>query len=319
MTDEQRTSPGQPSEHPDQHVLARIARGARIGAVQPLRWYLRRAPHRRGRYRLMQWGRAVLGSEPVHATSVDGRRFVLKFPQDGGWECLYFIGDFETGTTRLLRQILQPSDVVLDVGANIGWFTTLAAALCTHGHCHAFELNCFLNGAERNVTLNNLALGDHTGDGWLYSFRDRPPVYNSMSPRAGPEGTGVECSVTTIDDYVDRNRLELVHLVKVDVEGAELQVLSGADSLISNPSAPMWLVEVNKRTSQAFGYEPEAIFARLQDRDEYRFLRVLGGWGAVVPMQAPAECEHADNVLCVPRAHWGRISRLQGLGADKRT
>src|SRR2546425_10948131 len=84
-------------------------------------------------------GRYLLDTDPLATTAADGRRFLLEFPRDRGYESVAVLGEFETGTTEALSRALRPSDVVFDVGANLGWYTTLFATQCSRGACHAFE------------------------------------------------------------------------------------------------------------------------------------------------------------------------------------
>ncbi len=267
----------------------------------------------------MSLGTRLLGRGPHPVTCRDGRRFQLQFPKDRGWESLYFLRTFETGTTRTLRRILRSDDVTLDVGGNIGWYTTLFARACPQGHCHAFEplpvafeelaVNCSLNGIN-NVTLNQVAIGDEPGEAAIYIAPRLPHAYASVSRAVVPDGAPVRCRVTTVDQYVRQQQLSRVDLVKVDVEGAELMVLKGARTLIGSPNAPAWLLEVNNRTSVAFGYRPPDLFRFLAGLGRFHFFRISEGWGDLAVMRNLEDCAHADNVLCVPEA---RLNRMEVL------
>src|SRR6266511_4198530 len=116
--------------------LPTTTRGSlRRALVLPIRWYLRVVPLAYGRTRLMSLGARILGTGPHVVCSCDNRRFKLRFPRDCGWERLYFLRTFETGTTEALSKILRADDVTIDVGANIGWYTTLFARSCPRQLC----------------------------------------------------------------------------------------------------------------------------------------------------------------------------------------
>ncbi len=297
----------------------RLPRRVRAATTGALTWSLRRAPALASG-RILSWGGRLLGHEPVEARATDGRRFQLEFPRDRGWESLYFTGRFETGTTTLLRRLLRPDDVTIDVGANIGWYTTLFARHCPDGHCHAFEpdarvfaqlrANCALNGHGPGLTLNNAGLSDAAGTATIYRFAGVPHGHSSLSPAVGANGDGTPCQVTTLDQYQQDHALQRIDLIKVDVEGAELMVLHGSQRVLSSPKPPMWLLEVNFDTSRAFGYRPRDLFAFLTARGDYHLFRVVGGWGAFLPMRDPDDCGRSDNVLCVPVQHLDRIPAL---------
>ena len=268
----------------------------------------------------MSWGARLRGSEPQVARSDDGRGFALQFPRDHGWEHLYLTGAFETGTTDVLRRLLQPDDVTFDIGANIGWYTTLFGVRCPHGHSHAFEpepgvfaelsTNCALNGLGSTVTLNNLGVSDRAGTTTIYRFAELPHGHSSLAPGLGTSPEGTACQVTTLDQYRAERGIERIDLIKVDVEGAELLVLNGADGVLSLAPPPMWVLEVNFDTSAAFGYTPPDLFRFLATRGEFLFFRIIGGWGKLVPMPRMDECAQSDNVLCVPAERAARVSRL---------
>src|SRR3989442_1662279 len=111
----------------------------RTALLRCLKWYLARTPLRYGRTRLTSWATRLVGEAPQPSRARDGRAFVLQFPRDRGWEQLWLRGTFETGTTKALRRVLRPDDLTFDIGANIGWYTTLFAQQCPGGRCHAFE------------------------------------------------------------------------------------------------------------------------------------------------------------------------------------
>jgi FkbM family methyltransferase len=268
----------------------------------------------------MSWGRGLLPEDPEVVHAVDDRKFALRFPRDRGWEQLYFAGIWEAGTTEVLRRLLRSDDVTFDIGANLGWYTTLFALQAPGGHCHAFEpqpsvfeelvANCRLNGIEANVTLNNVGVADCQGSATIYDFRDLPHGHASLSPVLSRPAQATACKITTIDEYRQAHSIERIDFVKVDVEGAELLVLKGSQSLFDLKPSPMWLLEINCDTSRAFGYVPLDLLQLLAARDDFRFFRIVAASGELLPMKRIDDCAHADNVLCVPPGHWARVSDI---------
>jgi FkbM family methyltransferase len=288
--------------------------------LSPLRWYLRNAARPYGRVRLMSLAVRLLGDVPQLSRAQDDRRFMLQFPRDRGWEPLYFLGTYESGTADTLRRVLRAADITFDIGANIGWYTTLFAQQCPQGHCHAFEpepgvfaelvATCALNGVEARVTLNNLGISDRPGNAMIYRFAEHPHGHSSMASAVGKDGLGVPCETTSLDRYCETHGIRRVDLIKVDVEGAELLVLKGAEALFSRKPSPMWVLEANYETSRAFGYTPPDLLRFLAERDDFRFFRVVEGWRQLLPVRHLHECAHLDNVLCVPP---DRLARVAGL------
>ena len=133
---------------------------------------------------------------------------------------------------------LQPGDVYVDVGANVGMLALRAASIVgpegrvvaveAHPRTAAFLAeNVRLNGFE-HVEIERVAVGDAPGE---ISFTDRrSDDQNGVSP----DGSGsVRVPVTTLDDLLPAARLPHVHLLKIDVEGFELSALRGATQLLS--------------------------------------------------------------------------------------
>src|SRR2546426_6998090 len=190
-----------------------LTRALRTTFLQPLKWYLRHAARPYGRVRLMSWAVRVLGKTPQLLRASDGRQFVLQFPRDRGWEPLYFMETYETGTTNTVKGVLRADDVTFDVGANIGWYTTFFAKQCPHGHCHAFEpepsvfaelvANCALNEIGTNVSLNELGVADRPGQAMIYRFAERPHGHSSLAREDGKDGRGGPCETTSLGHYCE--------------------------------------------------------------------------------------------------------------------
>ncbi len=147
---------------------------------------------------------------------------------------LYVTGEYEPATTRLVKRILQPGDVFVDVGGNVGYFSLLAArCIGNTGAIITFEpipalassvrANARLNGFA-NVTVHELALSDNTGRA---SFWVGPSDHMGISSLRSLPSASMEISVPVEPfDSVYRDD-KPVRLVKIDTEGAEYKVLRG--------------------------------------------------------------------------------------------
>lgn len=186
--------------------------------------------------------------EPLHyptapvTVEARGSQFQVRDFQDYMQRQIYFIGAYEFRETALVETILRPGDTFIDVGANIGWFTLLAARkVGAHGRVVAFEpfhpvfehlrTNVGLN-ALQNIRLENIAIGSHEGTAVLQGFKAGNQGTGSIA-RLNDSADGQTVSVTTLDQYCAANAISKARMLKVDVEGAEGLVLTGAQATLA--------------------------------------------------------------------------------------
>jgi len=166
---------------------------------------------------------------------------------------------------NLVLDYLRPGDIFIDVGANVGVYSLLAS-ITPDVVVHAFEpssttsmrtkANVALNGLEFRIKVVQAALGASRGSALLTVGLD---AVNRVV-REG-ESTSVEVvPVETLDEYLHDDDRTRVRMMKIDVEGHELEVLHGARNLISD-TLPVLIVEANdlaglKSWLSPFGYQP---------------------------------------------------------------
>jgi FkbM family methyltransferase len=148
---------------------------------------------------------------------------------------------------RLLARNLSPGSVVVDAGANIGIYSQfLARCVGPAGVVHSFEpspenfarLYAALSQFP-NVRLNQLAVGDKTGESLLY-VSDELNVDHRAYPTEGETRRTVPIRSTTLDDYFKSG--ERVDFIKMDVQGYELHALRGAKRVVQeNPDIKLLL------------------------------------------------------------------------------
>lgn len=147
---------------------------------------------------------------------------------------------YEPFQTKLIKDLVKEGDVILDIGANIGYYTLLFAKLVgIKGKVIAFEpspenfnllsRNIFING-YKNVVLVNKAVSNYVGKIKLYLSKDNKAddrIYNSGDGR-----DSIEVESITLDNYLNGD-MGKIDLIKVDVQGAEGGVVQGMQSLLS--------------------------------------------------------------------------------------
>jgi FkbM family methyltransferase len=156
-------------------------------------------------------------------------------------------GDLEPGTRLVIRRLIRPGDTFIDVGANVGVHTLCAAhAMQGQGRVIAFEP--FPRTSEllkRTLTMNGLAsfcdvrqeaVSDQRGERDL--FVGRVSAHHSLielGDLVSASSPPIKVPVVCLDDVIAP--LETVDLIKIDVEGVELEVLNGARRIVAeNPT-----------------------------------------------------------------------------------
>lgn len=183
----------------------------------------------------------------VRTPSGQQLRLRLDLRDDLSRQWFYFgYENYEPESVQLLGDLmrLNPKMCFFDIGANIGYFTLLAASILDEtGQVHAFEprpkvfsalaASAKLNGF-RHLHLNQSAVSDHDGTLQLYFSEGSPWTNASLVPGFMTQTTSVNVQSICLDRYCEENRIQRVHLVKVDVEGAELRVLRGMSRVIES-------------------------------------------------------------------------------------
>jgi FkbM family methyltransferase len=194
---------------------------------------------------------------------VFGGNHMIVQPSEVTGRMLATSGVGEPHTTALFRNHLALGDVCVDLGANLGFFTLLAAKLVGPiGHVYAvepapdvyaallenLELNCV-----SNVTALEVAAGAAVGEAVLYDVQGGNAGASSI--RRGPDETTdisrmrppTTVRVLPVTHIVAPHHLPRLRLIKIDVEGAEADVLRGLEPLFERGLRPALAIEMHQR------------------------------------------------------------------------
>lgn len=265
---------------------ARLERRPRVASHVLL--LLRRAPGRRLRTATLRNLTLPLVERmrgPLIVPVAGGTRMLVSMADIEG-RMLATSGLWEPQTLALLRQMLEPGDVFVDLGANIGFFSLFASKLVgPTGRVYAVEpapetYRALVENLERNgvanVVAKQVAAGAVRGEAVLRDVRGQY-LRGAASIMRGPEEftdetawPPVTVSVAPVTQIVDSGDLGRVRLIKIDVEGAEVDVLTGLeDVFVDGPPRPSLAVEVH---TQIVPEAPDFIaeFCRRHGLNAYR-------------------------------------------------
>jgi FkbM family methyltransferase len=233
---------------------------------------------------------------------------------------LFVFGIYEISGTRFVQRLLKSGMRFVDVGANSGYYSLIAARLVgVEGHVHAFEpadgpfrklrRNVQLNGFQ-NITIYRTAVASTAGHSILHPSADENnDGLGSLIPASNRSTQGEKVPVTTLDHLADVLSAP-VDLIKIDVEGGEDKVLAGAWTLLSSRDAPALLFESFDVSSvigslEELGYEVRHVHYSL--RNGLEFPRVGESFDNLfVRYEAP------NYVALKPRGRLGSFLEISG-------
>jgi FkbM family methyltransferase len=172
-------------------------------------------------------------------------------------------GTFEVEETEIIRRHLSSAEVFVDVGANIGLYTCLARSEGKHAIAvepQPRNLECLYASLSLNgwtdTEVYPLALGDRCGLVTLYGASG-PSASLLAGWAAYSKRFRQTIPLTTLDNLVG-NRLDGKKLlIKIDVEGAEFDVLKGAQRILTTLPRPTWVVEACLNEFHPAGLNPD--------------------------------------------------------------
>ena len=263
------------------------------GLLRALAAERRRRAHDRGWLRpveaLLQRGELRVLGGPAHGSRLSGEHFTHWGAQ--AWSVL--TGTHEPMVHEALRRTLGSGGVFIDIGSNLGYTALLAAgivgpsgrviALDAQRECaDATQVNARLNGLHQVQALH-CAAGATSGEQEVIVTQD--PLWTRLAS-VGEHPLEVRrdrVPVTAVDDLVARLGLPTVDVVKIDVEGAELDVIGGMGRVLAE-QRPFVIAEMHDRNAD---------FCRAMSAAGYRVVNLDG----LEPVPAAGANVHA---LCEP-------------------
>ena len=185
-------------------------------------------------------------------------------------------GFYELGIEKVISKLVQKSETFIDVGANVGFYSCLAAALNPSISIYAFEpnpkvriklaTNLNKNNFSGRVSVLTFGLSNTSKISEFYV----PPLSGTaagslreLHPEEG-ESEKFSVSVKPLDQIL--SEIENLDLIKMDIEGAEFEALQGARDLIEKHK-PVIIVELLRKWMLPFGSHPQNVVDFVSARD----------------------------------------------------
>jgi len=249
---------------------------------------------------------------PLPIRLMNGGHLWLSDDDPGRLLLSYWIGKYESEEILIYRRCLnhlQPDEVVIDIGANVGLYSVLAAQELINrgvGKVHAFEPNPqAIELLRKNVALNHFShiiiqpqgVSDTNGQLNIYLNPERIG-FGSMRPIQG-RGLNqvIEVPVITLDNYMTQYPQQRVGLIKIDIEGGEFPALRGAVEIL-NRDQPYILYEELEESYQGFGYATRDLRSYLLSLGYHLYL--LESSGKLTPLEVDQHIGNWQNVLACP-------------------
>ncbi len=268
---------------------------------------------------------SLLGRSEISSIEINADRIIatvreknIKFyldPYDSRFIPIEIInfGAFEPLERDVLDFMASQSQVIVDVGANVGWYTMRFAKEDMVKHVFAFEAiprtfsllseHIRLNEIQ-NVTLINKALLDNEGTVIFHWCKEETGSASLINIQGRDVINQIEVDATTFDDYFFSVK-NPVDFIKCDVEGSELLVLQGASAYLRE-NKPFIFCELLRKWSAKFGYHPNKVIEYL---GEYGYLCFAIHNSRLIRLTEISDATYQTNFIFLHRENHQRTIR----------
>lgn len=249
-----------------------------IGATVMYQWGIRNQDNsRKVRSYIYLINKYILHHKYLVANSIYGTKFKFK-SKDAVGRAIYKDKHYEPILTKFVLEKISygPTDLIIDVGANLGWYSINISKFYPNNKIFAFEPddinfailneNIKLNNSS-NITAINKAVAQKNDKLTLYKYPEKNLGRHSLLQDNTLKQQQIVVDTVSIDEFITKNHLidHKIKLIKIDVEGYEYQVLLGC--IKSLPKIEYILHEFSPKIMQQHNISPEQLIKLLLDNN----------------------------------------------------
>ncbi|NLO19752.1 MAG: FkbM family methyltransferase [Ignavibacteria bacterium] len=223
---------------------------------------------------------------------------------------LYLFGHYELPLMKYIEKNVKESQVVFDIGANVGFLTlTFSKQAKKNGKVYAFEPepknfkklqeNVLLNNFQ-NISLNNFAISSINDKLKLYLSDDNNFGTHSLVNERNNSENYVNVDTVKLDDFVFQNNIKKIDWMKIDVEGAELDVVNGAKKTLIDLK-PNLIIEVISENMKKRGLSSVLFKKMMLDEFAY-FPFLINNSGKLLEDSADNE-NNSENLVFIHKSN----------------
>jgi FkbM family methyltransferase len=176
-------------------------------------------------------------------------------------------GNFEAEFLEIILEMIADNGVIIDIGANVGWYSLNLAISIKKSKIYALEpipstfkmlgKNIALNNFS-NISLFNIGLGDKKSISKFYYYPEGAGNASLKKLAQNRRLEIIKCHIDTLDNFIIEKKITRLDFIKCDVEGAELLVFKGGVETIKKYK-PVIFTEMLRKWSKKFSYHPNDI------------------------------------------------------------
>lgn len=238
------------------------------------------------------------------------------YPDSRSAAAVIYCGLYDYHEMNFLLRYLRPEDSFIDIGANIGVYTLLAASKIRSGSIYSFEaLPKNYQRLQENLKLNQfnqvktyeLAISDYQGTVALnLAEGDSMPFISQTATK-----NTITVPTNTLDNLLQNQSFANLTLAKMDIDGAEILAFKGAISLLKQQRPYVWILEINDAVNN-FGHQKQDIVELLSSYG-YSLYSYNADTNQLQPITL--EQQQGNNVLAIANSALNCVqTRLAKLG-----